>query len=36
MDLREIEWDDMDWINLAQDGDQWKALVNKLMNFRVP
>jgi hypothetical protein len=28
MDLREIEWDDMDWINLTQDRDQWRALVN--------
>jgi hypothetical protein len=28
MDLREIEWDGMDWIDLAQDRDQWRALVN--------
>jgi hypothetical protein len=28
MDLREIGWDDMDWIDLAQDRDQWKSLVN--------
>jgi hypothetical protein len=28
MDVREIGWDDMDWINLAQDRDQWRALVN--------
>jgi hypothetical protein len=27
--LREIEWYGMDWIDLAQDRDQWKALVNK-------
>jgi hypothetical protein len=27
MDLREIEWDGMDWINLAQDRDQWRAFV---------
>jgi hypothetical protein len=33
MDLREIRWDDMDWIDLAQDRDQWRALVNKVMNF---
>jgi hypothetical protein len=26
MDLREIEWDGMDWIDLAQDSDQWRAL----------
>jgi hypothetical protein len=29
MDLREIGWDGMDWIDLAQDRDQWRALVNK-------
>jgi hypothetical protein len=34
MDLREIGWDGMDWIDLAQDGDQWRALVNTVMNFR--
>jgi hypothetical protein len=28
MDLREIGWDGVDWIDLAQDGDQWRALVN--------
>jgi hypothetical protein len=36
MDLREIGWDDMDWIDLAQDMDQWRALVNTVMNLRVP
>jgi hypothetical protein len=36
MDLREIGWDDMDWIDLAQDRDQWTALVNAVMNLRVP
>jgi hypothetical protein len=36
MDLREIGWDDMDWIDLAQDSDQWRALVNTVMNLRVP
>jgi hypothetical protein len=36
LDLREIEWDDMDWIELAQDTDQWRALVNTVMNLRVP
>jgi hypothetical protein len=36
MDLREIGWDYMDWIDLAQDRDQWRALVNTLMNLRVP
>jgi hypothetical protein len=36
MDLREIGWDDVDWIDLAQDGDQWRSLVNTVMNLRVP
>jgi hypothetical protein len=36
MDLRDIGWDDMDWIDLAQDRDQWKDLVNAVMNLRVP
>jgi hypothetical protein len=36
MELREIGWDDMDWIDLAQNRDQWRALVNTVMNLRVP
>jgi hypothetical protein len=36
MDHREIGWDCMDWIDLAQDGDQWRALVNTVMNLRDP
>jgi hypothetical protein len=36
MDLRELEWDGMDWIDLTQDRDQWRALVNTVMNLRVP
>jgi hypothetical protein len=36
MDVREIEWDGMDLIDLAQDRDQWRALVNTVMNLRVP
>jgi hypothetical protein len=36
MDLREIGWDGMEWIDLAQDRDQWRALVNTIMNLRVP
>jgi hypothetical protein len=36
MDLREIRWGDMDWINLAQDREQWRVFVNTLMNFRLP
>jgi hypothetical protein len=35
MDLRELEWDDMDWIDLAENRDKWKALVNAVMNLRV-
>jgi hypothetical protein len=35
MDLREVKLSGVDWIYLAQDGDQWPALVNKVMNFRV-
>jgi hypothetical protein len=34
--LREIEGDGMDWINLAQDGDQCRALVNTVLILRVP
>jgi hypothetical protein len=35
MDLREIGWDGMDWIDQAQNRDQWRALVNTVMNLRV-
>jgi hypothetical protein len=35
MDLREIGWGVMDWIDLAQDRDQWRALVSTVMNVRV-
>jgi hypothetical protein len=35
MDLREIGWDGMDGIDLAQDRDQWRALVNTVMNLQV-
>jgi hypothetical protein len=35
MDLREIGWGSIDWIQLAQDRDQWRALVNTVMNLRV-
>jgi hypothetical protein len=36
IDLREVGWEGMDWINLAQDSDRWRALVNTVMNLRVP
>jgi hypothetical protein len=36
IDLREIGWDDMNWIDLTQDRDQWRALLNTVMNLRVP
>jgi hypothetical protein len=36
MDLREIGWDGMDVMDMAQDWDQWRALVNTVLNLRVP
>jgi hypothetical protein len=36
MDLGEIGRDGVDWIDMAQDRDQWRALVNTVMNLRVP
>jgi hypothetical protein len=36
MDLREIVWDVWDWIDLAEDREQWRALVKTVMNLRVP
>jgi hypothetical protein len=36
IDLREIGWGGMDWIDLAQDRDQWRALVNMVLNLRIP
>jgi hypothetical protein len=35
MDLREIRWDGMDFVDLAQDREQWRALVITIMNLRV-
>jgi hypothetical protein len=34
--LGEVGWGGMDWIHLAQDRDQWRALVHTVMNLRVP
>jgi hypothetical protein len=34
--FREIGWDGMDWIDLPPDRDQWRALMNTVMNVRVP
>jgi hypothetical protein len=36
MDLVEVEWGDVDWIGLAEDRDRWRALVNAVLNLRVP
>jgi hypothetical protein len=36
MNLGEVVWVGVDWIHLAQDGNQWRALVNTAMNLRVP
>jgi hypothetical protein len=36
MDLREIGWNGMNWVDVAQDREQGKALVNMILNLRVP
>jgi hypothetical protein len=36
MDLQEVGWVGMDWIELAQKSDKWQAVVNAAMNLRVP
>jgi hypothetical protein len=36
MDLREIGWNGVDWIDMAQDRDQWRALVNTVLTLRAP
>jgi hypothetical protein len=36
IDLREIGWDGVNWMDMAQDRDQWRALVNTVLNLGVP
>jgi hypothetical protein len=36
IDLREIGWEGIDWMYMAQDRDQWQALVNTVMNLQIP
>jgi negative regulator of genetic competence, sporulation and motility len=36
MDLHEVEWRDLDWIDLAQNMDKWRAFLYAVMNLRVP
>jgi hypothetical protein len=36
IDLRDIGWDNVNWVDMAQDRGQWRALVNTVLNLRVP
>jgi hypothetical protein len=36
MDLHQVRWRDMEWIELAQDSERWRVVVNAVMNLRVP
>jgi hypothetical protein len=36
MDVKDIGWGSMDWIDLAKDRDQWRAVVNMVINLKVP
>jgi hypothetical protein len=36
MDLKEIGWECVDWMHLAQERDQWQDVLNMVMNFQVP
>jgi hypothetical protein len=35
IDLQEVRWKGVDWIDMAQDWDRWRAVVNAVMNFRI-
>jgi hypothetical protein len=35
-DLKEVVWENLDWIHLAQDREQWRVILNTVMNLRVP
>jgi len=36
MELRKVGWESVDWIPLAQDKEEWQAVVNTVMNLRIP
>jgi hypothetical protein len=36
MDLQDVGWEGMDWIDVAQDRDRWRAVINDAMNLRDP
>ena len=36
MDVQEVEWEDVDWVKLAQDRDNWRDVVNMMTNLQVP
>jgi hypothetical protein len=36
MNLRRVGWDDVDWIGMARDRNRWRAVVNSVLNRRVP
>jgi hypothetical protein len=36
MDIQEVGWEGMDWIDMAQDRDRWRAVVSAVMNLRLP
>jgi hypothetical protein len=36
MDLREIRWEGVDWMHMAPERDRWRAVVNTVMNLKVP